>query len=105
VAEEDIRVPAFAIAGIGNPQRFFDQLAALGFEVKSRAFSDHHAYSPAELAYAQNELLLMTEKDAVKCQHFAGRNWWYLQVRAELPPALEQDMIARIGDLLWTKNC
>lgn len=105
VADDSTAVPAFAIAGIGNPQRFFDQLQTMGFAVTSRAFSDHHAYAPADLAYAHNELLLMTEKDAVKCQHFAGENWWYLRVRAELPPALEQDMIARIGDLLWTKNC
>jgi len=95
-APEDEDIPAWAIAGIGNPQRFFDQLKTMGFAVKSREFSDHHAYSPADLAFAQNELLLMTEKDAVKCQRFAGENCWYLQVRAELPEALEQDMIGRV---------
>lgn len=105
-ADDNTRIPAHAIAGIGNPQRFFDQLASLGFDVSGRAFADHHAYSAADLAFAGDSLLLMTEKDAVKCEHFTldtgtrktrvGENWWYLQVQAELPPTFEQDMIERV---------
>ncbi len=100
-ADDNTRIPAQAIAGIGHPQRFFDQLTAMGFDVSGHAFSDHHAYRASDLAFANKSLLLMTEKDAVKCQHFAsengaGDNWWYLQVQAGLPAALEQDMIARV---------
>jgi len=73
------------VAGIGNPQRFFDTVQQLGFRVRPRAFADHHAYSAADLAFARQSVLLMTEKDAVKCQRFAGDNWWYLRVKAALP--------------------
>jgi tetraacyldisaccharide 4'-kinase len=73
-----------ALAGIGNQQRFFDTVAELGYQVECRAFADHHAYTRDELNYASGHMLLMTEKDAVKCEDFAEGNWWYLEVSAEL---------------------
>src|SRR5690606_29359122 len=56
-----------AAAGIGNPARFFTTLRALGVEVVEHAFPDHHAYTAADLAFADALPLVMTEKDAVKC--------------------------------------
>lgn len=83
--------PLFALAGIGHPERFFATLAGLGLRVETRAFPDHHAYRPEDLAFAGDGLLLMTEKDAVKCAAIAGQvaaECWVLPVSAELPPAL-----------------
>jgi tetraacyldisaccharide 4'-kinase len=71
-----------AVAGIGNPLRFFDSLRAQGLQVREHAFGDHHAYSPGELAFGDALPLLMTEKDAVKCRRFAQAHWW--AVPAEL---------------------
>jgi tetraacyldisaccharide 4'-kinase len=71
-----------AIAGIGNPQRFFAQLAAAGLEVIAHAFPDHHRYRAHELEFGDDLPLLMTEKDAVKCRPFAAANRWYLPVAA-----------------------
>ena len=34
-----------AVAGIGNPQRFFDNLSAQDLEFKPMIFPDHHAYT------------------------------------------------------------
>lgn len=81
-----------AITGIGNPQRFFDSLAQLGLTVEGRAFPDHHAFVASDLAFARGGPLLMTAKDAVKCQAFAEPAWWYLEVAMTLPPALQQQL-------------
>lgn len=71
-----------AIAAIGKPQRFFAMLQQLGLElIEQRAFMDHYQFNPQDLKkFCQNRPLFMTEKDAVKCQHFAQANWWYVPV-------------------------
>lgn len=76
-----------AVAGIAVPQRFFDQLSALGLEFSRHAFADHHAYTAAELAAIEAEAIVMTEKDAVKCGALdpallAQRPIWVLPVSA-----------------------
>ncbi len=79
--------PVVAMAGIGHPPRFFATLRTLGLRPQSEiAFADHHAYSPQELTQllTGQQQLLMTEKDAVKCRHFARADWWYLPVTAQL---------------------
>ncbi len=73
-----------AIAGIGNPARFFQTLNNLGLDVSSRSFPDHHQFQPGDLSFPASEVLVMTEKDAVKCRTFAQKNWWYLVVNAQL---------------------
>lgn len=74
-----------AVAGIGNPKRFFDSLCLQGIEVIEHAFTDHHAFSPADVDLNDGLPVLMTEKDAVKCRHFAKANHWQVPVSAELP--------------------
>jgi len=77
-----------AVAGIGNPSRFFEQLAQLGLPVQPHAFPDHHPYQPEDLQFAGTQGILMTEKDAVKCAAFAQPSWWYLEVNAKVDEAL-----------------
>lgn len=69
-----------AVAGIGNPQRFFKTLSSLGFNLIEHAFDDHAVYSQDLLTFDNDYAIFMTEKDAVKCQQFAQKNWWYLEV-------------------------
>jgi tetraacyldisaccharide 4'-kinase len=88
-----------AVAGIGNPQRFFDQLAQMGLATVNHAFPDHHAYVPGDLAFADCDALLMTEKDAVKCEAFAREHWYALQVEAELAPAFSDFILAKLNGL------
>ena len=88
-----------AVAGIGNPQRFFNTLAALGVKAQTRAFADHHHYCPEDFAFAGQGALLMTAKDAVKCQAFARPNWWYLGVDAQLPGPFWQALETRLDGL------
>lgn len=77
-----------ALAGIGNPERFFRTLASLGLPCENHPFPDHHRYVTADLAFAKDGILLMTEKDAVKCAGLTTGETWVLPVEAELSPAL-----------------
>ena len=77
-----------AIAGIGNPARFFAQLAALGIEATGHPFPDHHRYTADDLALPAATAILMTEKDAVKCKAFADDRCWALPVSATVEAAL-----------------
>ena len=74
-----------AVAGIGNPQRFFESLSQQGIDVIEHAFPDHHALTASDLEFKDDLPVLMTEKDAVKCRHFAKDNHWQVPVDAELP--------------------
>lgn len=71
-----------AVAGIGNPQRFFTTLEALHWRPIAHAFADHASYSAEVLSFTPSLPLVMTEKDAVKCRDFASPDWWYLAVDA-----------------------
>ncbi len=71
-----------AVAGIGNPRRFFATLEALHWRPVPHAFADHARYSAAQLHFSPPLPLVMTEKDAVKCRGFAAEDWWYLAVDA-----------------------
>lgn len=71
-----------AVAGIGRPQRFFDQLAAAGLQVVPHPFPDHHRYTASDLAFGDRDPIVMTSKDAVKCSSFAPDQCWELPVRA-----------------------
>jgi len=87
----------FAIAGIGHPDRFFEHLAALGVSARNRAFPDHHAFQPAELKLPGADIVVMTEKDAVKCAAFADARMWFLRVAAILPPEFEDFLLERLA--------
>ncbi|QRM19015.1 tetraacyldisaccharide 4'-kinase [Dechloromonas sp. TW-R-39-2] len=77
-----------ALAGIGDPGRFFRTLEGLGLDFEAHPFADHHAYTAEDLAFAKDSILLMTEKDAVKCAGLVAGETWVLPVEAELSPAL-----------------
>jgi len=86
-----------ALAGIGHPERFFRQIEQLGLQVQTHAFPDHHAFQPSDLAIAGADALLMTDKDAVKCQAFAPPETWVLPVEAQLEPDLAQWLVEKLN--------
>ncbi len=73
-----------AIAGIGNPGRFFARLREAGMRVEEHPFPDHHRFMAQDLVFNDDKPVVMTEKDAVKCQKFALPHHWYLPVTAQL---------------------
>ena len=86
-----------AIAGIGNPGRFFAHLVRLGLAPEKRAFADHHHFLPAELKLPGVDVIVMTEKDAVKCAAFADARMWFLRVDALLPPDFDAFLLERVA--------
>jgi tetraacyldisaccharide 4'-kinase len=88
---------AHAVAGIGNPDRFFRLLADLGVSASTHAFPDHHCFSAADLAFERGDAILMTEKDAVKCAGFAPDGTLELRVKARIDPGLCQFILERIS--------
>ena len=73
-----------AVAAIGHPERFFASLTALGLRFNTRIFPDHHPFKLEDFSDVETDTLIMTEKDAVKCQSIPLHDAWYLPVQAEL---------------------
>ena len=88
----------YAIAGIGDPSRFFAQLGRLGLDFEAHPFPDHHRYGAEDLAFARDGVLLMTEKDAVKCAAMDLGEAWVLPVAATIEAA--QDGKTLLGTIL-----
>lgn len=88
-----------AVAGIGNPARFFATLRELGCEVIEHAFPDHHVFTAADLLFDDALPVVMTEKDAVKCDALELPRHWFLQVRAVLPQSLGAAIVDKLRAL------
>ncbi|RKZ74148.1 MAG: tetraacyldisaccharide 4'-kinase [Candidatus Parabeggiatoa sp. nov. 1] len=88
-----------AVAGIGHPAQFFAHLHDNGLKLHCHEFPDHHHYKKADIWFYDNLPVIMTEKDAVKCRHFASPQHWYLPIEAHLP----NDFGERLLELL--RNC
>jgi tetraacyldisaccharide 4'-kinase len=88
-----------AVAGVGNPERFFARLRAAGLVPLERPYPDHHPFSAVDAGRWPAGPVLMTEKDAVKCAAFAGADHWYLPVVARLDAAFATALTQRIETL------
>lgn len=89
--------PVHAVAGIGNPRRFFRSLQAQGINVVEHPLPDHHHFRIEDLLFGDEHPVLMTEKDAVKCETFARSWFWYVPVEARVDPQLETKLLARLA--------
>ncbi len=73
-----------AVAGLGNPGRFFDLLGKLGFDIIRHPFPDHHNFLSSDIFYLDHLPIVMTEKDASKCKDFDNNKIWYLKIDADV---------------------
>ncbi|MDC0128141.1 tetraacyldisaccharide 4'-kinase, partial [Gammaproteobacteria bacterium] len=87
-----------AVAGVGNPNRFFDLLSRLGFEFDKSPFPDHHKYNKRDLYFLDHLPILMTEKDAAKCKHFNNSKIWYLSIEAKIESQFIDRLEEKIND-------
>ena len=85
-----------AIAGIGNPARFFESLKRQGLQFEARAYADHYAFQPEDFRSINADVIVMTEKDAVKCRAFAESNFWVLPVNAVIKNGLMPAILSKI---------
>ncbi|WP_225639223.1 tetraacyldisaccharide 4'-kinase [Candidatus Profftia sp. (ex Adelges kitamiensis)] len=98
---------AVAMAGICYPTSFFSTLRQLGVSVTEVvSFSDHQKYNVKILKALtpDNQPLIMTEKDAVKCRDFAQYNWWYLPVNVKIPNDKRKELLTKITALILEKH-
>jgi len=86
-----------AVSAIGNPQRFFYFLRSQGLDIIEHEFPDHYMYSVSDLDFGDNRDVIMTEKDAVKCQRFQLDNIWYLPVSVEMKKEFGLRLLDKIG--------
>ena len=91
------REQVHAVAGIGNPGRFFRYLQARNIRILEHAFPDHHSFVAADLDFQDHQPVLMTEKDAIKCERLAQDRFWYVPVEARLDPEFERRLLARLA--------
>ncbi|MGZ5051504.1 MAG: tetraacyldisaccharide 4'-kinase [Methylobacter sp.] len=83
-----------ALAGIGNPDRFFKLLASVGLNCQTHSFPDHYRFQPNDIALPGSGPVLMTEKDAVKCMSFASERHWYVPVKAVPETGFAEQLLA-----------
>ncbi len=89
--------PAHAVAGIGNPARFFSQLEQADIDIIPHIFPDHHKFTADDISFADNRPILMTEKDAIKCRSVAtAKNIWVVVAHLHVDDTLYR----HIDDLL-----
>ncbi len=88
-----------AVAGISNPERFFASLSDLGCAFTPHQFPDHHAFCLADLDFSDDQMVVMTEKDAVKLDSLSleGTDYWYLEVNANFETAVFDNILASTG--------
>jgi tetraacyldisaccharide 4'-kinase len=85
-----------AVAGIGNPARFFRDLRARGLDVIEHAFPDHHPFAAQDLSFGDDLPVLMTEKDAVKCASFADPRLWSVPTTATFSEAQARELLDHV---------
>jgi len=93
-----------AIAGIGNPQRFFNTLREQGIVCIEHPKADHHAFELADVQFDDGFPILMTEKDAVKCRKLGVNKLLYVPVEAQLPDDFSTALLNEIQDLLASEK-
>ncbi|WP_462382447.1 tetraacyldisaccharide 4'-kinase [Pseudomonas sp. Marseille-QA0892] len=89
-----------AVAGIGNPERFFATLERLTWQPIRHPFADHATFDVEALSFEPSLPVIMTEKDAVKCRAFAQPHWWYLEIQAEPSEAFRVWFDSQLNRLL-----
>lgn len=85
-----------AVAGIGNPERFFTSLCDCGFDIITHIFRDHHDFTAADITFDDDLDVVMTEKDATKCLALASEKHWFLKVEARLPDTFMAKVLERL---------
>ena len=93
-----------ALAGIGNPARFFDLLRAHRIQVIEHPFADHALLAPSDLEFSDDFGVFMTEKDAVKLGTNLADKYWYIPVEMHMDPAQAEPLLERIESRLRERH-
>ena len=86
-----------AVAGIGNPKKFFQTLRQLGLAIIEHPFPDHHMFISTDFPF-KNEIVIMTEKDAVKCDTIATEGFWYMEAKGHPSDEFVDRLLKRLNN-------
>src|SRR3990167_2710047 len=86
----------YAIAGIGNPDNFFNALRRCYLNIVPVAFPDHHDFQYADINFEKDAIILMTEKDAIKCKKFADERHFAACGHAEIEKKLIEKIVQKL---------
>lgn len=96
----------YAVSGIGYPQRFFNTLSALGYEVIEKPMPDHHQFTAQDLASLTEYPVVITSKDAVKIAPLVASSpelqqlsIWVLPVQAVLSQPCYRTLMSQLASL------
>jgi subfamily B ATP-binding cassette protein MsbA len=87
-----------AVAGIGNPSKFYNLLRSLGLQPIEHSFPDHYQFNKADLTFNDQLPIVMTEKDSVRCKAIDIKNIWYLKVEADIPDEFAEKIAIKIKE-------
>lgn len=88
-----------AVAGVGNPQRFFSYLRSLGIKIIKHEFADHYYYQAEDLQFGDSLPIIMTEKDAVKCRALSLPACWFLKINVKMSQTFEHRLNILLKDI------
>ena len=92
-----------AFAGIGNPERFFKLLESMGVDLVRHSLADHAKMPNEFFIKHKNDILIMTEKDAVKYPDIFAENFWFLPVEVQMTATAKTKVIEDLTDKLRVK--
>ena len=87
-----------AVTGIGQPDQFFDSIRSMGIQSNNYAFGDHYALTKKDLDAIADEVIIMTEKDAIKLGTVVDERVWVLTIDASLPESLLTKLLSLFLD-------
>ena len=85
-----------AVAGIGNPSKFYNLIRNLGLQPIEHSFPDHYQFNEEDLSFNDQLPIIMTEKDSIRCRDINLKNIWYLKVEAKLLKAIDFPPLKRV---------
>jgi tetraacyldisaccharide 4'-kinase len=97
------------VSGIGNPKRFKDTAKMAGLNIVSEHwFNDHHDFDKSDFVrYSQldpeTDIIVMTEKDGVKCRAFGQSNWYELPISAKLSSSVIELIFSKLSQIVKSK--
>jgi len=88
-----------AVAGIGNPAKFFSYLRGKGIRTIEHEFPDHYQFKAKDICFDDGFSVVMTEKDAIKCTEFASEEHWFLPIDVKMTNAFEHRLTILLKDI------
>ena len=84
-----------ALTALGQPDQFFNSLESLGLTSVNCAFPDHYTLTKEDLDAITADIIIITEKDAVKIPSLADERLWVLVIDAVIPDSLVATLVTR----------